>query len=348
MASKTKDRAKVSHASSTLPAVKVTSANLLMRDKSGFIGDRANSRAFMTLLDGIRAKMRKTGADPLGDEPSLEIGRKKIGGLLLEGEPVASGAVQAAVEAFARTLAGVIRRYRRNPAWRKAERIAVGGGMRGSVVGEMAIARCAAMLRLDGLSVDLRPIDNDPDEAGLIGTAFLWKPSLIEDYSNLLAVDIGGSNIRAGILDLPKKGKGKVTVRTMELWKHSEEEPTREETMNELVAMIRRLVAEAEHDKLKLAPLIGIGCPGMISSEGAIVQGGHNLPGDWESEAFRLPDRLLHAVPEIGGKAVAVLVHNDAVVQGLSEIPAMQDVTHWGALTIGTGLGNASFTNRKT
>ncbi len=42
-----------------------------------------------------------------------------------------------------------------------------------------------------------------------------------------------------------------------------------------------------------------------------------------------------------------VLLHNDAVVQGLSEAPFMTDVTHWGALTIGTGLGNARFTNRK-
>jgi hypothetical protein len=33
-------------------------------------------------------------------------------------------------------------------------------------------------------------------------------------------------------------------------------------------------------------------------------------------------------------------------VQGLSEDPFMQDVKHWGVLTIGTGLGNASFTNR--
>jgi hypothetical protein len=35
-----------------------------------------------------------------------------------------------------------------------------------------------------------------------------------------------------------------------------------------------------------------------------------------------------------------------AVVQGFSEIPFMQDVKHWGVLTIGTGLGNARFTNR--
>ena len=40
-------------------------------------------------------------------------------------------------------------------------------------------------------------------------------------------------------------------------------------------------------------------------------------------------------------------MHNDAVVQGLSQVPFMQDVEHWGVLTIGTGLGNARFTNRE-
>jgi hypothetical protein len=38
-------------------------------------------------------------------------------------------------------------------------------------------------------------------------------------------------------------------------------------------------------------------------------------------------------------------MHNDAVVQGLSEVPYMNGVEHWGVLTIGTGLGNATFTN---
>ena len=39
-------------------------------------------------------------------------------------------------------------------------------------------------------------------------------------------------------------------------------------------------------------------------------------------------------------------MHNDGVVQGLSEVPYMQDVKRWGVLTIGTGLGNARYTNR--
>ena len=39
-------------------------------------------------------------------------------------------------------------------------------------------------------------------------------------------------------------------------------------------------------------------------------------------------------------------MHNDAVVQGLSEVPDMQDVAAWGVVTIGTGLGNATYVNR--
>ena len=43
-----------------------------------------------------------------------------------------------------------------------------------------------------------------------------------------------------------------------------------------------------------------------------------------------------------------VVMHNDAVVQGLSEKPFMGDVKNWAVLTIGTGLGNASFENKNT
>ncbi len=42
-----------------------------------------------------------------------------------------------------------------------------------------------------------------------------------------------------------------------------------------------------------------------------------------------------------------VVMHNDAVIQGLSERPWMTDVPHWAVLTIGTGLGNASFRTRE-
>ena len=61
----------------------------------------------------------------------------------------------------------------------------------------------------------------------------------------------------------------------------------------------------------------------------------------WQRQA------IAEAIPRIEGNDTAILMHNDAVVQGLSEIPFMRDFQRWGILTIGTGLGNARFTNRK-
>ena len=40
-------------------------------------------------------------------------------------------------------------------------------------------------------------------------------------------------------------------------------------------------------------------------------------------------------------------MHNDAVVQGLSELPRMKKRKQWAVLTIGTGLGNATYTQRE-
>jgi hypothetical protein len=48
----------------------------------------------------------------------------------------------------------------------------------------------------------------------------------------------------------------------------------------------------------------------------------------------------------IGEHDTAVVMHNDGVVQGLSEVPFMEQFKRWGILTIGTGLGNARFTHR--
>jgi hypothetical protein len=52
------------------------------------------------------------------------------------------------------------------------------------------------------------------------------------------------------------------------------------------------------------------------------------------------------AIPEIGRHDTSITMHNDGVIQGLSEVPFMQGVEQWGVLTIGTGLGNARFSNR--
>jgi hypothetical protein len=84
----------------------------------------------------------------------------------------------------------------------------------------------------------------------------------------------------------------------------------------------------------------------VIDEDGSIEKGAQNLPGNWESSKFNLPGEIVEAIPTIGDHDTVVLMHNDGVVQGLSEVPFMQAFKRWGVLTIGTGLGNARFTGR--
>ena len=198
--------------------------------------------------------------------------------------------------------------------------------------------------------VDLVPIRFHPDDAGLIGCLHLAPSWIFEAYDSILAVDIGGTNIRCGVVETRWKKApdlSKATVWKSELWRHADDEPTREGTVKRLVKMLKDLILAADTDGLKLAPFIGIACPGVINEDGSIAKGAQNLPGNWESSKFNLPASLVEAIPMIGDHDTAVLMHNDGVAQGLSEVPFMQDVDRWGVLTIGTGLGNARFTNRR-
>ena len=64
--------------------------------------------------------------------------------------------------------------------------------------------------------------------------------------------------------------------------------------------------------------VIGIGCPGLIREDGSIEAGAQNLPGNWESSRFNLAHAICRAIPEIGRHETVVVIHNDAVVQGLA------------------------------
>jgi ROK family len=235
-------------------------------------------------------------------------------------------------------------------AWADTERIVVGGGFRESRVGELAIARTDILLKAEGLKVDLLPIRFHPDDAGLVGCLHLAPSWIFEAHDSILAVDIGGTNIRCGVVETRWKKApdlSKASVWKSELWRHADDEPTREGAVKRLVKMLRELIDAAAAEGLKLAPFIGIACPGVINDDGSIEKGAQNLPGNWESSKFNLPASLVEAIPRIGDHDTAVLMHNDGVAQGLSEVPFMQDVERWGVLTVGTGLGNARFTNRR-
>ncbi|WP_426956204.1 hypothetical protein [Muricoccus radiodurans] len=337
------------HGASQLSSVTLDAYNAELRDKDGFIGDRASKRAFRAILDEWRERMRAAGEDPLGDAPTEELTKRRLDKVLAEGDVEAAGLVQAALEEFSQELAAVTRRFLKLKGWRDTQRIAVGGGMSGSRIGKLAIGRASVLLKADGQGVELRPIAHEPDEAGLIGAAHLAPSWIFAGHDSLLAVDIGGTNIRAGIVELNlKKAKDLSAARVigLDLWRHRDDTPTRDEAVQRLAEMLRGLAARARSEKHRLAPFIGIGCPGIIEADGSIDRGGQNLPGNWESSRFNLPTALRAAVPELNGEPSVVLMHNDAVVQGLSQTPFMQDVERWGVLTIGTGLGNARFTNR--
>ena len=341
----------VQHGALELPSVIIDSYNLELRDKEGFIGDKASKRAFAGKLEDWRERLKKVGEDPLGDTPTPEISKKDLDALLKGDDIEAAGLVHGVVEDFAQELALVIRRFLRAKGWQDTERIAVGGGFKESRIGMLSIGRAMVILKAEGIPVDLAPIRHHPDEAGLIGAAHLMPAWMLSGHDGLIAVDIGGTNIRAGVVLLKLKDSpdlSEAKVWRSDLWRHADDEPSREEAIKRLVKMVKGLIAAADKERIALAPVIGVGCPGLIEADGSIARGGQNLPGgNWESSRFNLPKSLVESIPTIGDHQTFVVIHNDAVVQGLSQVPFMQDVARWGVVTIGTGLGNARYSNRK-
>ena len=338
------------HGAARLPSVDVDSFNIELKDDEGFLGDRASKGAFRKILDTLRKPLKKNGEDPLGDKAAEAIGKATLDEALVGDDIAAAALVHGAIEEFAQELAYVTGRFLKTKAWADTERIVVGGGFRQSRVGELAIARSDLILKAEGFKIDLVPIRFHPDDAGLIGCLHLAPSWIFEGFDSILAVDIGGTNIRCGVVETRWKKApdlSKAEVWKAELWRHADDEPTREGAVKRLVKMLKSLISAADSEGLKLAPFIGIACPGVINGDGSIEKGAQNLPGNWESSKFNLPGSLVEAIPEIGDHDTAVLMHNDGVAQGLSEVPFMQDIDHWGVLTIGTGLGNARFTNRK-
>ena len=169
--------------------------------------------------------------------------------VLAEGEPEAAGLVHGAVEEFAQELAGVLGQFLKRKDWKGTERVAIGGGLRDSRLGELAIGRASVILKAEGHAIELAPIHNHPDEAGLIGAAYLAPTWIFTGHDAILAADIGGSNIRAGLVSLnPKKAAdlSAATVAASELWRYRDEKPSREEAVAKLVEMLKTLIGRPE------------------------------------------------------------------------------------------------------
>jgi len=91
-----------SHGAGRLTAVHIDIYNVELRDEVGFIGDRANGRAFRAILDDVRERVSQADEDTVGDVPSKDIRKKKLD-LLLDGDPEAAGVVICTIEEFPRS-----------------------------------------------------------------------------------------------------------------------------------------------------------------------------------------------------------------------------------------------------
>ena len=336
------------HGATQLPGLTIDSYNLAIReaDGGGFVGDRASQTAFRALLHQAR-KHARTGKDPFGKEATDAVGKKTIDLVMVGGDPDAAHLVHVAVEHYAQRLADVVRCFLAQPEWEDVEGIVLGGGMPESRFGGLAIRRAARVLKEARVGVDLEILEHDPDEGGLLGWVHLLPETVSESYDAFLAVDVGGTNLRCGIvehrLDRDRHGAKARLLEHMQ-WRHADDAPDRGEAITRLAGMLNGLNAQARTLGIALAPFVGVACPGRIEPDGRIPQGAQNLPGDWESP-FNLPRELRARLDRIDGKQVTAVLHNDAVVQGLSARQRMRKTRRWGVLTIGTGLGNASYTN---
>jgi hypothetical protein len=251
----------VQHGWHVLPHVLVDAYNEELKDKDGFLGDRANKGAFQDILDHWRKNIAQNGADPFGDTPTWKLTKSQLDKYLESDDPLAAGLVHSAVEEFAGELAAVTARFLRLDEWNKTEHI-VGGGLSGSHIGRLALGRALVLLKEQGLRIEMSTITSHPDEAGLLGGLELAPSWMLDGHDAIIATDIGGTNLRVGIVELKKKGDiTRAGVWKSSLWRHKDDDSSRDDAIARMAAMISKLVKAAQEQKLKIAPFITVGCP---------------------------------------------------------------------------------------
>jgi predicted NBD/HSP70 family sugar kinase len=310
--------------------------------KDAFLGDRVSGRAFVKLFHqrcrGCKIKTPRNASE------------RDIDRLLEDGDAAEERLVRDVAVEFGERLADVINAFLKWSYWKNTERIVIGGGMAARHVGDIALHAAQSRLLKTRPDLTLTKIHHHPDEAGLVGSVHLIPSSRLNGKDGLLTVDIGGSKVRAGIVEFGARKSGLLAdarVWCSDVWRHAKAGATRRKLVDKTVKMLATLIEQADEAKFRLSPLVRVGIPGEIDEEGYVVSGAHNLPGDWEDGRFNFPRELAAKLPKIQGETASVSIHNDAVIQGLAELPFMRDVKRWGILTIGSGLGNAHFVNRR-
>jgi len=144
-------------------------------------------------------------------------------------------------------------------------------------------------------------------------------------------IDIGGTNIKAGIID----GNQKIMAQT--LMPTRAERPA-EEVIADIAGLVRQLMESLNMEESALAG-VGVGCPGLVDANAGVVRYSNNI--SWENVAL---------VRELGKYfACEIRISNDANCAALGEVRAgaAKDVSNAILLTLGTGVGGGIILNGK-
>ena len=141
---------------------------------------------------------------------------------------------------------------------------------------------------------------------------------------NIIAVDLGGTNLRLGLLDQSCKIRYKKVLSTKRF-------PRKEDLINTIVDSINKIIKDKNIKKACIQG-IGLGLPGPIDAQKGIVHFFPNIPG-WKEVRLRaiLEKRL----------GLPVYLDNDANLMALAEFyrGAAKGARNAVCLTLGTGVG---------
>lgn len=144
-----------------------------------------------------------------------------------------------------------------------------------------------------------------------------------------VGVDLGGTNIKVGIVSEAGETVAKASVATL-----AEEGP------NVVISQIKKGISEVLADKTFDIKGIGIGSPGVVSIDKGIVENPPNLPG-WGK--IMLGDILEKEFN------IKVVVENDANAAAIGELVfgAGKEFDSFVMITLGTGVGGGIILNKK-
>lgn len=145
-----------------------------------------------------------------------------------------------------------------------------------------------------------------------------------------IGIDIGGTNVKAGVVDDRNVMVAKKSIAT-------EAERGFQHVFDRIVALIDELIGSAGLSRAELAA-IGCGSPGPLSHDAGIIYAAPNMPG-WTNIALR---ELLE-----GAVGVRVSLENDANAAAFGEFTsgAGRGARHMVMLTLGTGIGGGIVAN---